>query len=259
MTSLRILHISTRLILGGSQENTILSCEGQAERGHAVRLLYGPIYGPEGSLLERARRHPGIETVEVPHLVRDLSPISDLRAYRELRRMIGNFKPDVVHTHSSKAGVLGRMAAWKQGTPCVVHTIHGLPFHPYQSKLRNAVFIAAERVAAKRCHAIVAVAEAMREQALAAGVGRPEQYRIVYSGMEVDQLVNPAWSRAQARAELGYADDDFVLATISRLAELKGHDDLLDALGPLLRERPNLKLLWVGDGWWHDRLLDRVV
>jgi len=258
MNSLRIVHISTRLILGGSQENTILSCEGQAERGHAVRLLYGPIYGPEGSLLERARRHAGIETVEVPHLVRDLAPIGDLRAYRELRRMIGDFKPDVVHTHSSKAGVLGRMAAWKQGTPCIIHTIHGLPFHPYQSKLRNAVYIAAERVAAKRCHAIVAVAEAMREQALAAGVGRPEQYRIVYSGMEVDQFVNPAWSRAQARAELGYAEDDFVLGTISRLAELKGHDDLLDALGPLMRERPNLKLLWVGDGWWHDRLLDRV-
>jgi glycosyltransferase involved in cell wall biosynthesis len=254
----RIMHISTRLILGGSQENTVLSCEGQAEAGHAVSLVYGPIYGPEGSLLERARAHGGIETIETPRLVRELAPIKDARCRRDLRRLIRDWRPDVVHTHSSKAGILGRIAAWRERVPCVVHTIHGLAFHRYLPKWRNAIYIAAERHAARHCHTIVCVADAMRDQALAAGIGRPEQYVTVYSGMEVDRFLHPAESRETLRAEFGLAPDDFVIGTVSRLAELKGHDDLLDALGPMMRGDRSVKLLWVGDGWWRDRLLGRV-
>ncbi len=256
--SLRIMHISTRLILGGSQENTVLSAEGQAELGHTVTMVYGPIYGPEGSLLLRVRRHGGIEPIETPRLVRELAPVKDARCYRDLRRLIGEWKPDVVHTHSSKAGILGRLAAWAESVPCVVHTIHGLAFHPYQSKLRNAVYKAAERVAARRCHRIVCVADAMRETALAAGIGTPEKYVTVYSGMETAALLKPGVSRDDVRRELGFTDEHFVLATISRLAELKGHDDLLDALGPIMRTRKELRLLWIGDGLWRDRLLRRV-
>jgi glycosyltransferase involved in cell wall biosynthesis len=278
---MRIMHISTRLILGGSQENTVLSCEGQASRGHAVSLVHGPIYGPEGSLLERVksfrageahagREHPhpsplpggeggrGIELIETPHLIRAIHPLRDALCYRDLRRLIRVWKPDVVHTHSSKAGILGRAAAWKERVPCVVHTIHGLPFHPYQSKVINAVYIAAERYAARRCHGIICVADAMRDQALAARVGRPEQYVTVYSGIEVEPFLNPRWSRSQVRRELGLSEDDFVIGTVSRLAELKGHDDLLDALGDTIRAKPGVKLLWVGDGWRRPRLMKRV-
>ena len=89
-------------------------------------------------------------------------------------------------------------------------------------------------------------------------IGRPEQYVTVYSGMEVERYVNPDWSREEVRTELGLAEDDFVLGTVARLAELKGHDDLLDALGSLMQQRGELKLLWVGDGWWRERLLGRV-
>src|SRR4051812_36278783 len=126
---MRILHISTRLILGGSQENTVLSCEGQSWLGHEVHLAFGPIYGPEGSLLERVAAfnarcelgqektrqglpcHP-IVTHVVPRLVREINPVADLRCYFELKRLIRELRPDVVHTHSSKAGILGRAAAW---------------------------------------------------------------------------------------------------------------------------------------------------
>ncbi len=255
---LSIMHISTRLILGGSQENTVLSAEGQADRGHRVCIVYGPIYGPEGSLLDRVRRHGGVEAIETPRLVRRVSPWNDLVCSRDLRTLSRRWKPDVVHTHSSKAGVLGRLAAWKESVPCVVHTIHGLAFHPYQSRLTNALYIASERFAARRCHRIIGVADAMRDQALAAGVGRPDQYVTVYSGMETQAFLESASLRGPVRTELGFADDDFVLGTVSRLAELKGHDDLLNALGPLMRKRSNLKLLWIGDGWWRDRLLRRV-
>ncbi|MEE9128957.1 MAG: glycosyltransferase family 4 protein [Phycisphaerales bacterium] len=252
------MHISTRLILGGSQENTVLSCEGQADAGHTVNLVYGPIYGPEGSLLERVKQHGGIETIQTPNLVRDLSPLRDVRCYFDLKRIIAQRKPDVVHTHSSKAGILGRLAAWKARVPCVVHTIHGLAFHPYQKKWRNAIYIASERFAAQRCHRIVCVADAMRDQALAARIGRRGLYVTVYSGIETEPFVHPKHSRQAMHTELGLAEDDFVLGTIARLAELKGHDDLLDALSPMMHTHPNLKLLWVGDGWWRDRLMKRI-
>lgn len=255
---LRIMHISTRLILGGSQENTVLCCEGQTDAGHTVSLVYGPIYGPEGSLLERVKQRGGIDTIQTPNLVRDLSPMRDVRCYFDLKKIIAQWKPDVVHTHSSKAGILGRLAAWKARVPCVVHTIHGLAFHPYQTKWRNAIYIASERFAAPRCHRIVCVADAMRDQALAARVGRRDQYVTVYSGIEIEPFVQPKHSQQAMRTELGLTEDDFVLGTIARLAELKGHDDLLDALSPMMHTHPNLKLLWVGDGWWRDRLMKRI-
>ena len=260
---MRIMHISTRLILGGSQENTVLSCEGQAALGHDVSLVFGPIYGPEGSLLDRVtafRTADGrsIEAIETPNLVREVNPIKDWRCYGDLCRLIRSWKPDVVHTHSSKAGILGRLAAWKQRVPCVVHTIHGPPFHRYEARWRNAIYILSERIAAKRCHAIVCVADAMREQFLAARIGRPEQYLTIYSGMEVDRFINPQWQRSEVRRELRFHEEDFIVGTVARLAENKGHDDLLDALEPVMRNHANVRLLWVGDGWWRERLLERV-
>jgi len=255
---MRIMHISTRLILGGSQENTILSCEGQAQAGNEVALVFGPIYGPEGSLRDRAQKHGGIELIETPNLVRQLAPIRDFRCYRDLKKLIQAWKPDVVHTHSSKAGIIGRAAAWKLGVPCVIHTIHGLPFHPYEKAWRNAIYIASERWAAKRCHRIVCVAHAMRDQALAKGIGQKDQFVTVYSGMEVETYISPEKERDVVRSELGISPEDYVIGTVSRLAQHKGHDDVLDALGRELQGNPSMKLLWVGDGWWREKLENRI-
>lgn len=276
---MRILHVSTRLILGGSQENTVLSCEGQARRGHEVHLAFGPIYGPEGSLLERVEafrvaenedgrdarstaRSTGITTHILPHMVRELALVKDRKAFGECRRLIAEIDPDIVHTHSSKAGILGRAAGWaeggRQGRRGVVHTIHGLPFHPYERGWRNLIYIKSERFAARRCHHIITVCDAMRDQALAAGVGTPDLYTTVYSGMETQRFLDPGVTREQMRQRLGIEPRDFIIGTVARLAELKGHDDLLDAIGPVMRVKPHWKMLWVGDGWWRDRLLGRV-
>ncbi|RPG19331.1 MAG: glycosyltransferase family 1 protein [Phycisphaera sp. TMED9] len=255
---MKIMHISTRLILGGSQENTVFSCAGQADAGNEVSLVFGPIEGPEGTMLPAVREHGGIETIETPNLIRELSPRRDLRCVAELRSIIRDHRPDVVHTHSSKAGVLGRAAAWREDVPAVIHTIHGLPFHPYQSRSKNAIYIAAERWAARRCHEIVTVADAMRDQALAAGVGRPSQFKTVRSGMIVEPYLDDSRSTIETRRTLGLPEDAFIVGTVARLAELKGHDDLLDAFAPRMQADPNLHLLWVGDGYWSERLLTRV-
>ncbi|MFI4873682.1 MAG: glycosyltransferase [Phycisphaerales bacterium JB061] len=276
---LKILHISTRLILGGSQENTVLSCEGQARLGHDVHLAFGPIFGPEGSMLERVQNFRtddgrSITKHELPNMVREVNPFKDHFCFHhDLKRLIRELKPDVVHTHSSKAGVLGRWAAWKFGAnngkrPAIVHTIHGPPFMPIEGgaisrtkiKAKNKLYEVAEKFAAKRCHTIVSVADAMTEQFLARGIGEPNQYITVRSGMETQPYLHPAAgeSRDEMRQSLGIGGRDFVVGTVARLAQHKGHDDLLDALAGELKANPNWKLLWVGDGWWKDRLMSKA-
>lgn len=274
---LKILHISTRLILGGSQENTVLSCEGQARLGHDVHLAYGPIFGPEGSMLDRVQGFRtddgrGITTHELPNMVRQISPLKDHFCFHhDLKRLIREIRPDVVHTHSSKAGILGRWAAWsgvKGFRPAVIHTIHGPPFMPIEGgglsrakiRIKNKIYKVAEKFAAKRCHTIVSVADAMTEQFLARGIGSPEQYITVRSGMETDPYLKPEHdqSRPVIRQSLGIEKGDFVIGTVARLAQHKGHDDLLDALAEDLRKNPGWKLLWVGDGWWKDRLIAKA-
>src|SRR5215213_8481544 len=122
---MKIVHIITRLIVGGAQENTLLSCEGQHDRGHRVTLITGPAIGPEGSLMERARSY-GYAVEVIDDMRRAISAKLDWRTYRTLARRIDELAPDVVHTHSSKAGIIGRWAAHKAGRPAIVHTIHGL-------------------------------------------------------------------------------------------------------------------------------------
>lgn len=254
----RILHISTRLILGGSQENTILSCEGQVGLGHEVHLAYGPIYGPEGSMLDRVRAFGRIATHEVPHLIRPVRPLADTRAYRELKALIDDIKPDVVHSHSSKAGILGRLASWNaRCKPAVVHTIHGPPFLPGKA-VSNAVYTVAERIAAKRCDAIVSVADAMTRQFLERRIGRPALYTTVRSGVDIEPYLASHPTRDEVRERFGIEPHEFVVGTVARLAEDKGHDDLLDALGEDLKANDHWRLLWVGDGYLRQRLEERI-
>jgi glycosyltransferase involved in cell wall biosynthesis len=251
------VHVITRMILGGAQENTLLTCQGLIARGHDVLLLTGPTRGPEGELLGEAARR-GVPVEEVPSLVRPISPLRDLAARGDLFERFRRLGPRVVHTHSSKAGVLGRLAARAAGVPAVVHTIHGLPFHPYQGALRNWLYALAERYAAGRCDRIISVAEAMTRQAVAAGVAPPAKFTTVYSGMEVEGYVAARARREETRRRLGYADDDFVVAKLGRLFELKGHDFLLDAAARVVPAEPRARFLLIGDGVLREKLARRA-
>jgi glycosyltransferase involved in cell wall biosynthesis len=275
----KILHIITRLIVGGAQENTLLTCEGLHRRGHEVILLTGPSLGAEGSLMQRAQS-TGYQVIVTPHLVRSPHPTHDLAAYREIKNLCRTLAPDVVHTHSSKAGILGRAAAWnaggKSGSPKVIHTIHGLPFHPYQNPFARKLWISLERYAAKRCHAIISVADAMTRQVLAAKVADPQMFTYwaardirlgtaanrfkmpelmctIYSAMEVAPFLHPGTTRGELRQQLHIPPTAFVFGTIARLQPLKGHDDLLATATDLFAQVPHAHLLWIGDGIYRPR------
>ena len=254
---MRIVHVITRLIVGGAQENTLLSCEGQHARGHEVTLVTGPAIGPEGSLMGRARA-AGYRVVEVDEMRRSILPVKDFRTYHRLVRVIRELKPDVVHTHSSKAGILGRWAADRAKVRTIVHTIHGLAFTASTSRMVNSVYKALERQTAPVTTTIVCVADAMREQSLAAGIGTREQYVTVYSGMETGPFLEAEGVREDVRRGLGFNEGDLVVGTIARLFHLKGHDDLLDVAPSLCARHPRLKFLWVGDGLLRGQFERRI-
>lgn len=245
---MRVAHVITRMILGGAQENTLFNCEDLIRcYGDEVLLVTGPPLGPEGSLLQRAR-DAGVPVALVPPLQRAIHPWRDTAAYRQIRRILRAFRPEVVHTHSAKGGFLGRAAAWSLGVPAIVHTVHGAPFHPYQGRAGRALFRACERWAAGRCHAMISVADAMTRLMVDAGVAPREMFTTIYSGMDVDALLSAGEHRQRVRAELGYAADDVVVGKIARLFRLKGHADVIRAARQVVREVPRARFLFVGDG-----------
>jgi glycosyltransferase involved in cell wall biosynthesis len=248
------MHVITRMILGGAQENTLLSVEGLHRRGWDVWLVTGPAEGPEGELLSRARAG-GFPVVEVPAMRRAVRPAADARAFLALASLFRRERPDIVHTHSSKAGILGRFAAAAAGVPRVIHTIHGLPFHPWAPRLANALFVASERAAAAVTERIVVVANAMRDKALAAGVGRAEQYERVWSGMDTEPFLTPHRTRRDVRRDLGIDAETIVACKVARLFELKGHDFVLEAAA---KADARVHYLFVGDGIWRRRLEDKA-
>lgn len=255
---MKIVHVITRLILGGAQENTLLTVEGLHHRYHDdVTLITGPAEGPEGDLFERASAR-NLKVEVMPELVRAVRPRTDRAAYLALRKAIRRLRPEVVHTHSSKAGIVGRASAWAEGVPAVVHTIHGLPFGPSESPWKNRLYVSLEKWAAKRCHSIVSVCDSMTEQALSAGVGRPDQFSTVYSGMDVDSFLNPARPRQDVRRELGLEDDEIAFATVARLFERKGHEDLLEAAPAILKANPKVRFVWIGSGILREKLEDEA-
>jgi glycosyltransferase involved in cell wall biosynthesis len=236
MTKPVVHHVITRLIAGGAQENTILSCQAIQDR-FEVLLITGPPEGREGSLIEDARRR-GIDVRVIDELVRPVSPSRDAAAFRRLRGMFESGHPDIVHTHSSKAGILGRAAAWCAKVPVIVHTNHGLPFYDDQPLPLRAFYWALEKLASRVTDAVVCVGEEMRRKSIAARLGPAEQFEVIYSGIETELFVEAA----DTRACLGIPADVPVIGIVSRMAKHKGHRYLVEAAPP------GVHLLFVGDG-----------
>ena len=256
---IRVLHIITRLILGGAQENTLFTVEGlHRSPKWEVALATGPAIGPEGELINRARRG-GLRLLVIDEMRREINPWRDFVTLIKLMRIIRTMRPQVVHTHSSKAGILGRLAARLLHTPVIIHTIHGLPFHPFQGRFLNWVFVALEKMAAKWTDKLICVADAMRDQALTADVASAEKFITIYSGMEVEDFLQCAGEGQKVRKEFGIPLDVPVVGKIARLFPLKGYRFVLQAIPQVLAKFPQARFLFVGDGILREALEKEAV
>jgi glycosyltransferase involved in cell wall biosynthesis len=217
-----------------------------AERGHNVTLITGPAIGPEGELFNQTKKQK-YKTIVINELIRAICPLYDSISYFKIKKHLQELQPDIVHTHSAKAGILGRFAAEKVKT---IHTIHGLAFHPYQNDLINKFYIAIEKAAAKRTDFFISVADAMTQQALAAGIGRPEQFVTAYSAIEEEDFLAPIPQQQlkEFRQKYLVPEDAVVLVTIARLFMLKGHEYIIESAKQLSQQFRKAVWLFVGDG-----------
>ena len=244
---LRVLHVITRMIVGGAQENTMLSCALVDPTRFDCTLLTGPETGVEGELHTESRAR-GIRVIVEPSLVRRLSPWHDFVAVWKLWRTIRRGRYDVVHTHSSKAGIVGRIAARLAGVPVIVHTAHGWGFNRHQPWYAYWLYVWLERLCARFTSAIVVVGTSNRDEGLALGIGRADQYRLIRSGIEVATYRDTSISREEARQRLGLPLDAFVVGSVGRFCEQKAPLDLLAAFEAVARQHPRARLVFVGDG-----------
>lgn len=244
---MHVVHIITRLILGGAQENTLLTVEDQQrDYGDRVTLLAGPGLGPEGSLEDHARRQ-GIDLRIIPEFRRELHPTRDWTSYRRLVQILAELRPQIVHTHASKAGILGRWAAARLGIPAV-HTIHGASFHYGQHPLAYRLYRGLERWTARHTARFISVAQAMTDQYVAAGIAPRDRFVTIYSGFDVEPFLNPTRSPQTVRDELGLSADDVVIGKVGRLFHLKGHEYVIAAARAVIERCPQVRFLFVGDG-----------
>jgi len=251
---MRIVHIITRMIVGGAQENTRFNClDLVRDYGDDVTLITGPSLGAEGSLLDKYQ-DPDLKTILVPELIRSIRPWTDFRAAGILQKHLTQLRPDVVHTHSAKAGILGRSVAWKLKIPCVVHTVHGAPFHPYQAWPVRKLYQICERWAARRCHRLISVADAMTDLLVEAKIAERSKFVTIYSGMDIEPFLNADQNRLQLRKDLGIQPEDIVVGKIARLFHLKGHQYLLACAQRVVQADPRIRFLLVGDGILRESL-----
>ena len=246
---LNIVHVITRLLRGGAEENTIATCLHQAATGHRVTLVHGPGADPFWA----SRHDDRIQFVSLDSLVHPIHPIADLTAIRDLRRLYRRLDADVVHTHESKAGIVGRIAAAFSRVPLIVHTIHIAPFVAV-SRPKRRLYIAAERACARMSDLLIAVSRGMQRAYLEAGIGAQVPIPVIHSGMQLHRFTF-AVPPSDWRSRIGGWHDSkrprFILK-VAAFEERKRQIPLLQALAPGLRERGDICLLFAGDG--PDRL-----
>jgi glycosyltransferase involved in cell wall biosynthesis len=252
---MRIVHVIARLNVGGAALHVLQLAHEQARRGHDVVVVAGTLAAGEESM-EYVAEELGVELHRLPVLQRELSPRADSAAILALRRIIGERRPHVLHTHTAKAGATGRLAALISGRTrphAIVHTYHGHVLSGYFSRRWERVFRLIERALAHTSGTLVAVSEEVRDDLVRFGVARADRFAVVPYGFDL-----PAWndadtaSRRELRREIGAADETFVVGWAGRLTAIKRPLDLIRTLRALLDSDVDALLVLVGDG--EDRL-----
>ena len=243
MKRLKVAHIITRLELGGAQQNTLYCCAHHDRRFFEVILLCGK----GGYLDAEAAKIRDCKVYFLDELKHPIRPWWDFLAYSRVVSILREEKVDLVHTHSSKAGLLGRWAAKRAGTPRILHTVHGWGFFPGQFFLKRLFFQLLERATAPFTDLLVAVSAQNKKEGLAAGIGKDSQYRIIHSGIEPAPLALPAALAGRLKKKWALGSRPVVLV-LSNFKKQKSPLDVVKTAKILEALCPEVLFLWAGDG-----------
>ena len=247
LKKLKVLHIITRLIVGGAQENTIYTCHLLDRAKYDVDLLIGPQLGPEGELVSIVKKDRVALTVE-NSLVREINPVKDLMALLRLRGFIKKNGYDIVHTHSSKAGIVGRIAAWMARTPVVVHTVHGWGFHDHMHPLKRGLYVFLEKICRRISDRLIVVTQLDADAGMKYGIGVPDDYEKIYSAIDLDEFSSVNIDVEAKKKELGLAPNAPVVGCVGRLSPQKAPDIFMRMAAEVLKSNPRVNFLYVGGG-----------
>ncbi len=250
---IRIARVLSRLNIGGPSRHVILLTAGlNDERFHST-LIVGREDTHEGHLFDEARAH-GVEPIRLASLRRDVHLLDDGRAFLHLFRLFRQLRPQIVHTHASKAGALGRLAARCAGVPILVHTFHGHTFHSYFHPLLSLLFRALERALARWTTRIITISPTLKEELIRYRIAPAEKIAVIPLGLELERFAESDRFRGELRRQLGLDREIPIVCSIGRLAPVKNHALLLQAFVRVLQYRPEAHLLLVGDGELRPRL-----
>lgn len=244
---LKVLHLITQFAVGGATEPAITTCRLLSDAGYATRILAGETDPGQETLHEYAKS-AGVRVETLASMRRSIHPIHDYRCYIDLVKYMRLHKFDIVHTHSSKAGFLGRMAAAKASVPVILHNIHGWGHHDNMGRSARMVYVHAERTAAKVTDRLLVVANANAEKGLKDGIGTRDQYETVYNGIDLDRFIQVDVDVPQLKDSLGIPKDAMVVGTVSRLAPQKAPDDFLRMAAHIHASAPHVHFVYVGGG-----------
>ncbi len=247
MRRFRVAHVITRLCKGGAQENTFHTVRLANRERFEVDLISGPTCGSEGSI-EAEVRAAGIDILREPALVRQVAPFRDWLALRRLERLFLEKQYHIVHTHTSKAGFVGRLAAARAEVPIVVHTPHGNVFHGYFPGPVTRLFVWMERHAARRTDRIVELTPGGIEEHLAEWIGRRDQYACIFSGIDLAPFESAIARRNETRQALGVGPEEFLVGGVGRLEPIKGFAYLIEAARLTLERLPQVRFIVAGQG-----------
>ena len=251
----KVVHIITRLDMGGSAQNTLLTCR-ELSRKYEMVLVHGlsiesQMTDREKETVDRGIREAverGAKVIAIPSLVRRISPVQDLKALFSLWRLLIREKPFIVHTHTSKAGILGRLAAKLARVPIIIHTPHGHVFYGHFGLLVSRFFLLTERLMARITDRMVALTQAERNDHIALSVFSPEKIDTIHSGVDVDRFMNVRVNIAEKKRALGLNSKGLVVGTVGWLLPIKGPMHLLKAMSHVWESHPETNLVFVGKG-----------
>jgi glycosyltransferase involved in cell wall biosynthesis len=256
------LHVITRLDMGGSAQNTLLTCLGLNKDKYEVVLAHGlslesQMTDWEKQSIEKqiagAKRN-SLKVVAIPSLVRTINPLQDIKAFFSIWRLMIHEKPTIVHTHTSKAGILGRLAAKLTGVPFIVHTTHGHVFYGHFSFLTTRFFLGLEKVFASLTKRMIALTDGEKNDYLKYKICQKQKIVTIHSGVDIGKFLNTKVNPEVKKKTLGIHPDRPVVGTVGWLLPIKGPRILLNAMKRIWRDHTDVELVFVGKGELEKRL-----
>ena len=252
----KVIHIITRMDMGGSAQNTLLTCLGMDKRKYEVTLVIGPsvescMTDREQEIVSRRLKlasQDGVRVILLRSLLRRIDPLKDMSAFYALYRLFGREKPDIVHTHTSKAGILGRWAAWLAHVPLIMHTPHGHVFFGHFGEKTSRLFFHIEKFTEPITDCYVALTEGEKKDYIRLCLTQKEKISVIHSGVETCRFSDISVDPVCKKKSLGLSPDKPVIGFIGWLLPIKGPMVLLEAMQKVWQEFPNAQLAYIGKG-----------